>query len=148
MGHRREREPEEEVAMPIELTNALTPHMQRVADCRECVKKCELDIETRKLALKEAKAAWETAVEKLNESIDEMVESERQPTLFGRYTGGGGDGDDLGDVTVEVEVKAGGGKVEEEAASEPLASLPAVPDVGVADEQGEPKQGGKKPKNR
>lgn len=71
--------------MPIEVTNALTPEMQAVADCREAVKNCEADVEVRKLALKEAKAAWETAVGALNEAIDTAIDAERQPTLFNRF---------------------------------------------------------------
>lgn len=86
--------------MPVEFTNALSPVMQQVADCRDHVKKCEYDVEEKKLALKASKTALEEAQGALNLAVDESINVARQPTLFDPFgkggTSGGPGGDDGG----------------------------------------------------
>jgi|GEM_PF-4599009 len=75
--------------MPVEFTNALSPVMQQVADCRGHVKKCEHDVEEKKTALKASKIALEEAQGALNLAVDESINVARQPTLFDPFGKGG-----------------------------------------------------------
>lgn len=68
--------------MPVEVTKPLSPGLQYVADCRTTVTKCEVEVKRLKGELKTAKSLLETANEDLAKAVDELLEAERQPSLF------------------------------------------------------------------
>lgn len=80
--------------MPVEVTNELSPELQKVADLRDHVRKMEAGVEHAKSGLKLAKELLEAAQDELNTAIDELIDAEKQPTLFS------GLGDTLADEPV------------------------------------------------
>src|SRR5262245_1940441 len=70
--------------MPVEITLPLSPKLQKIADAREAVQELAEKVENLKEKLKAAKSAWEGAVEEWNKEIDEMIASERTPSLFNK----------------------------------------------------------------
>lgn len=68
--------------MPVEVTKPLSPGLQYVSDCRVAVTKCEVEVKRLKGELKTAKSLLETANEDLAKAVDELLEAERQPSLF------------------------------------------------------------------
>lgn len=81
--------------MPVEVTQELSPELQKVADLRDHVRKMEGGVEHAKSELKLAKELLESAQSELNTAIDELIDHERQPTLFDRL------GDELKDEPAE-----------------------------------------------
>jgi hypothetical protein len=79
--------------MPVEITMPLSPALQAVADARENVRQLGYKVEDLKVALKATKGAWEEAVEKMNKTLDEMIEGEKHPNLFSDLDGDDGAGE-------------------------------------------------------
>lgn len=68
--------------MPVEVTNELSPELQKVADLRDHVRKMDAGVEHAKGELKLAKELLEAAQDELNTAIDELIDHEKSPTLF------------------------------------------------------------------
>jgi hypothetical protein len=68
--------------MSVSVTKNLSPQMQLVSDQREAVKLAEAEVDRLKTELKTAKAVWEEAVAAMNSALDDLIEKEKEPTLF------------------------------------------------------------------
>ncbi len=82
--------------MTVSVTKNLSPHVQNLADFREAEKLAAAEVERCKGELKTAKAVWEERVADLNRAVDDLIDKEREPTLFDNVEGTDG-GDASGD---------------------------------------------------
>lgn len=83
--------------MTVSVTKNLAPHVQTLADFREAEKLAAAEVERCKGELKTAKAIWEERVADLNRAVDDLIDKEREPTLFDSVEGSEGGGDASGD---------------------------------------------------
>lgn len=129
------------MTLKVEVTKALPPEMQALADRRAAVRTAEAEVERLKGELKTARSVWETEVAELMASMDAAIEAQRNPQrgLFD----GVADGDASGDVGGDAGGAATPGGVEDaEYTVNPagVASLPSR-EAGEDDEEDEEEDG-------
>lgn len=125
--------------MNVAVTKNLSAEMQAVADCREAAKLAEAEVERCKGELKTAKAIWEERVADLNRAVDDMIDKEKEPTLFDDLSdppqpatettpggpGGDGSGGAGGDI-VDAEYSTALVPTGQHGAGEEVAAVPAA----------------------